>query len=74
MRIILLMEMLNTHITLPDLSDKVCIRVNFVLDAFRLMLFIIRCMDRYMEVFNIVSRTYVSRLAKERSESDSTPF
>jgi len=33
-----------------------------------------RCMDRYMEVFNIVSRTYVSRLAKERSESDSTPF
>ncbi|KAE9403657.1 hypothetical protein BT96DRAFT_878535 [Gymnopus androsaceus JB14] len=33
-----------------------------------------RCMDRYMEAFNIVSRTYVSRLAKERSESDSAPF
>jgi len=25
-----------------------------------------RCMDRYMEAFNIVSRTYVDRLAKER--------
>jgi len=25
-----------------------------------------RCMDRFMEAFNIVSRTYVSRLSKER--------
>ncbi|KAI0310790.1 Tim10/DDP family zinc finger-domain-containing protein [Amylostereum chailletii] len=25
-----------------------------------------RCLDRYMEAFNIVSRTYTTRLAKER--------
>ncbi|KZP27307.1 hypothetical protein FIBSPDRAFT_1040189 [Athelia psychrophila] len=28
-----------------------------------------RCLDRYMEAFNIVSRTYVSRLSKERLEA-----
>ncbi|KAL5526039.1 TIM13 [Sanghuangporus baumii] len=27
-----------------------------------------RCMDRYMEAFNIVSRTYTARLARERIE------
>ncbi|KAH9941357.1 Tim10/DDP family zinc finger-domain-containing protein [Amylocystis lapponica] len=27
-----------------------------------------RCLDRYMQAFNIVSRTYVSRLSKERLE------
>ncbi|KAI0297282.1 Tim10/DDP family zinc finger-domain-containing protein [Multifurca ochricompacta] len=27
-----------------------------------------RCFDRYMEAFNIVSRTYTARLAKERLE------
>ncbi|KAF9067204.1 Tim10/DDP family zinc finger-domain-containing protein [Rhodocollybia butyracea] len=32
-----------------------------------------RCLDRFMETFNIVSRTYVARLAKERSESDFAP-
>jgi len=25
-----------------------------------------RCLDRYMEAFNIVSRTYIARLSKER--------
>ncbi|KAJ3800688.1 Tim10/DDP family zinc finger-domain-containing protein [Lentinula aff. detonsa] len=33
-----------------------------------------RCLDRFMETFNVVSRTYVARLAKERSESESAPF
>ncbi|EJD06488.1 uncharacterized protein FOMMEDRAFT_75920 [Fomitiporia mediterranea MF3/22] len=28
-----------------------------------------RCMERHMEAFNIVSRTYHSRLAKERDEN-----
>ncbi|KAI0048980.1 hypothetical protein FA95DRAFT_1604790 [Auriscalpium vulgare] len=28
-----------------------------------------RCLDRYMEAFNIVSRTYTSRLARERLEN-----
>ncbi|KAI5121239.1 hypothetical protein M0805_007246 [Coniferiporia weirii] len=27
-----------------------------------------RCMERYMEAFNIVSRTYSTRLARERDE------
>ncbi|KAN0138902.1 mitochondrial import inner membrane translocase [Lactarius tabidus] len=27
-----------------------------------------RCFDRYMEAFNIISRTYTARLAKERLE------
>ncbi|PPQ73975.1 hypothetical protein CVT24_012537 [Panaeolus cyanescens] len=27
-----------------------------------------RCFDRYMEAFNIVSRTYTSRLARERQQ------
>ncbi|KAI0259853.1 Tim10/DDP family zinc finger protein [Gloeopeniophorella convolvens] len=27
-----------------------------------------RCFDRYMEAFNIVSRTYATRLARERLE------
>ncbi|KAF8501440.1 Tim10/DDP family zinc finger-domain-containing protein [Russula emetica] len=27
-----------------------------------------RCFDRYMDAFNIVSRTYTARLAKERLE------
>ncbi|TFK50071.1 hypothetical protein OE88DRAFT_1632227, partial [Heliocybe sulcata] len=27
-----------------------------------------RCMDRYMETFTIVSRTYVSRVQRERVE------
>ncbi|KZT29925.1 hypothetical protein NEOLEDRAFT_1084823 [Neolentinus lepideus HHB14362 ss-1] len=27
-----------------------------------------RCMDRYMDTFNIVSRTYVARVQKERVE------
>ncbi|KAH9972718.1 Tim10/DDP family zinc finger-domain-containing protein [Lactifluus volemus] len=27
-----------------------------------------RCFDRYMEAFNIISRTYTARLAKERFE------
>ncbi|KAI0926407.1 protein translocase subunit [Taiwanofungus camphoratus] len=25
-----------------------------------------RCLDRYMEAFNIVSRTYIARISKER--------
>lgn len=25
-----------------------------------------RCMDRYLEAFNIVSKTYIARLSKER--------
>ncbi|KAH7873312.1 Tim10/DDP family zinc finger-domain-containing protein [Lentinula edodes] len=33
-----------------------------------------RCLDRFMDTFNIVSKTYISRIAKERSESESTPF
>jgi len=28
-----------------------------------------RCLDRYMEAFNVVSRTYVARLSKERLDS-----
>jgi len=28
-----------------------------------------RCMDRYMEAFNIVSRTYMGRLSRERLEA-----
>ncbi|KAH8117734.1 Tim10/DDP family zinc finger-domain-containing protein [Phellopilus nigrolimitatus] len=28
-----------------------------------------RCMDRYMEAFNIVSRTYAARLSRERREN-----
>lgn len=31
-----------------------------------------RCMDRYMEAFNIVSRVYVERLARER-QSEARP-
>ncbi|KAF7330412.1 zf-Tim10-DDP domain-containing protein [Mycena venus] len=27
-----------------------------------------RCLDRYMEAFNIVRRTYMTRLSKERME------
>lgn len=27
-----------------------------------------RCLDRYMEAFNIVSRAYISRISKERLE------
>ncbi|PAV16610.1 mitochondrial -transporting ATPase [Pyrrhoderma noxium] len=27
------------------------------------------CMDRYMEAFNVVSRTYASRLAREKQEN-----
>ncbi|KAF9818805.1 hypothetical protein IEO21_02585 [Rhodonia placenta] len=27
-----------------------------------------RCLDRYMEAFNIVSRSYISRISKERLE------
>ncbi|GJE85655.1 mitochondrial import inner membrane translocase subunit TIM10/DDP [Phanerochaete sordida] len=27
-----------------------------------------RCMDRYLEAFNIVSKTYIARLSKERTE------
>ncbi|THH04225.1 hypothetical protein EW145_g5679 [Phellinidium pouzarii] len=27
-----------------------------------------RCMERYMEAFNIVSRTYAARLSRERTE------
>ncbi|KLO11560.1 hypothetical protein SCHPADRAFT_806933, partial [Schizopora paradoxa] len=27
-----------------------------------------RCLDRYMEAFNIVSKTYTSRLSRERLE------
>ncbi|KAF9048401.1 Tim10/DDP family zinc finger-domain-containing protein [Panaeolus papilionaceus] len=27
-----------------------------------------RCFDRYMDAFNIVSRTYTARLAKERQQ------
>jgi len=27
------------------------------------------CMDRYLEAFNIVSKTYVARITKERSEA-----
>ncbi|KAF8338005.1 Tim10/DDP family zinc finger-domain-containing protein [Cantharellus anzutake] len=30
------------------------------------------CMDRYMDAFNIVSRTYVSRLSQEASNSSSS--
>ncbi|KIK63211.1 hypothetical protein GYMLUDRAFT_223164 [Collybiopsis luxurians FD-317 M1] len=33
-----------------------------------------RCLDRFMETFNIVSKTYVARIARERSESESTPI
>jgi len=28
-----------------------------------------RCLDRYMEAFNIVSRTYTTRLLKERNDN-----
>lgn len=28
-----------------------------------------RCMDRYMEAFNIVSRTYIARVSRERLEA-----
>ncbi|KIM84392.1 hypothetical protein PILCRDRAFT_818752 [Piloderma croceum F 1598] len=28
-----------------------------------------RCLDRYMEAFNIVSRTYISRISKERLDA-----
>ncbi|ETW82940.1 mitochondrial import inner membrane translocase, partial [Heterobasidion irregulare TC 32-1] len=28
-----------------------------------------RCLDRYMEAFNIVSRAYTSRIAKERADN-----
>ncbi|KAF9466451.1 Tim10/DDP family zinc finger-domain-containing protein [Collybia nuda] len=27
-----------------------------------------RCLDRYMEAFNIVSRTYITRISRERVE------
>ncbi|KAF5359642.1 hypothetical protein D9756_003180 [Leucocoprinus leucothites] len=30
-----------------------------------------RCIDRYMDAFNLVSKTYVSRLSKQRGGSDS---
>ncbi|KAH7102780.1 Tim10/DDP family zinc finger-domain-containing protein [Auriculariales sp. MPI-PUGE-AT-0066] len=29
-----------------------------------------RCMDRYMEAFNVVHRTYYERLARERREQE----
>ncbi|KAG8908333.1 protein translocase subunit [Tulasnella sp. 403] len=32
-----------------------------------------RCMERYMEAFNIVSKTYVDRLAKERAAAQQSP-
>ncbi|KAF8240679.1 hypothetical protein L208DRAFT_1384103 [Tricholoma matsutake] len=28
-----------------------------------------RCMDRYMEAFNIVSRTYIARISRERMDA-----
>ncbi|KAF8622552.1 hypothetical protein AX15_006905 [Amanita polypyramis BW_CC] len=28
-----------------------------------------RCLDRYMDAFTLVSRTYISRISKERQES-----
>jgi len=31
-----------------------------------------RCLDRYMEAFNIVSRTYTTRLVKERNDNSNT--
>ncbi|CCM04693.1 uncharacterized protein FIBRA_06879 [Fibroporia radiculosa] len=30
-----------------------------------------RCMDRYMEAFNIVSRSYIARISRERLERPS---
>jgi len=34
-----------------------------------------RCLDRYMEAFNIVSRTYIARVSRERLEGQQTvPF
>ncbi|KAI0059177.1 hypothetical protein BV25DRAFT_1829217 [Artomyces pyxidatus] len=32
---------------------------------------LVRCLDRYMEAFNIVSRTYTTRLARERLDVQS---
>ncbi|CAE6377003.1 unnamed protein product [Rhizoctonia solani] len=29
-----------------------------------------RCMDRYMEAFNVVSQSYVARISRERSSGD----
>jgi len=31
-----------------------------------------RCFERYMEAFNVVSRTYIARLGRERSEKQVT--
>ncbi|KAF8207559.1 Tim10/DDP family zinc finger-domain-containing protein [Mycena galopus ATCC 62051] len=31
-----------------------------------------RCLDRYMEAFNIVRRTYMTRLSKERMEDQAS--
>ncbi|TFK40072.1 Tim10/DDP family zinc finger-domain-containing protein [Crucibulum laeve] len=33
-----------------------------------------RCLDRYLEAFNIVSRAYVTRISKERLEGQNTPL
>jgi len=34
-----------------------------------------RCLDRYMEAFNIVSRTYIARVSRERLEGQQmVPF
>ncbi|PPQ91034.1 hypothetical protein CVT25_013959 [Psilocybe cyanescens] len=33
-----------------------------------------RCLDRYMEAFDIVSRTYTARVSRERQEGQATPL